>query len=327
MVRHPSWVADGDLKIIVNGEAVKFESHPSSYIAINRMWKAGDEVLILLPMHTTIEHMPNVPNYLALMHGPVLLGAKTGNEDLKGLLADDGRWAHIPGGQRLALDKAPIIIEDQQADITGKLVPVANKPLSFLAPDLKLTNPIHVEFEPFFMIHDARYMMYWMALSSGQYRSYLDSLSILEKEKLELQDRTIDFVACGEQQPEADHSMQSSGSNTGNHLNEFWRDARNEGYFSYLMASRSETDLCLIVRYWGAEWGKRKFDIFIDDKKLISEDNTGKWNQSMFQETVYDIPDLMVRGKDQISVKFQALPGNTAGAVYSIRLARKKHIP
>lgn len=327
MVRHPSWVADGEMKISVNGEAVKFESHPSSYIAIDRMWNAGDEVLILLPMHTTIEHMPNVPDYLALLHGPVLLGAKTGKEDLKGLIADDSRWGQIPGGQRLALDKAPIIIEDQQEDITAKLVPVAGKPLSFLAPDLKMINPTHVEFEPFFMIHDARYMMYWMALSSSQYRSYLDSLSILEKEKLEIQDRTIDFVACGEQQPEADHAIKSSGSSSGNHLNEFWRDARNEGYFSYVMASGSETGLCLIVRYWGAEWGKRKFDIFIDDKKLISEDNTGKWNQSMFQETVYDLPEIMLRGKDELRVKFQALPGNTAGAVYNIRLARKKNIP
>ncbi|MDM8161535.1 hypothetical protein QUH73_17065 [Labilibaculum sp. K2S] len=32
------------------------------------------------------------------------------------------------------------------------------------------------------------------------------------------------------------------------------------------------------VRYWGAEWGSRKFDIYIDDEKLLTEDNTGKWN-------------------------------------------------
>ena len=37
-----------------------------------------------LPMHNTIEHLPNVPEYIAIMHGPILLGAKTGTEDLKG---------------------------------------------------------------------------------------------------------------------------------------------------------------------------------------------------------------------------------------------------
>jgi hypothetical protein len=36
--------------------------------------------------------------------------------------------------------------------------------------------------EPFYRIHDARYMMYWMALTNKQYRSYLDSLAVQEKE-------------------------------------------------------------------------------------------------------------------------------------------------
>ena len=78
-----------------------------------------------------------------------------------------------------------------------------------------------------------------------------------------------------------------------------------------------------MVRYWGAEWGSRKFDIYIDDEKLVTEDNTGRWNQSQFQDIAYAIPDSMMKGKDHIRVKFQALPGNTAGPVYYIRLTRK----
>ena len=50
-----------------------------------------------------IEHMPNVPNYIAVMHGPILLGAKTGTEDLKGLVADDSRWGHIASGKKLPI--------------------------------------------------------------------------------------------------------------------------------------------------------------------------------------------------------------------------------
>ena len=87
--------------------------------------------------------------------------------------------------------------------------------------------------------------MYWMALSNAGYQSYLDSIAIIEKEKLELQKRTIDFVAPGEQQPEADHVMQRQNSNTGNNLDEFWRDARNDGYFSYKLATNNETGLSL----------------------------------------------------------------------------------
>ncbi len=324
MVRYPAWVKEGALKILVNGKAVSFNSHPSSYVPVSRNWKKGDEIQISLPMHNSIEYMPNVPNYIAIMHGPILLGAKTGTEDLKGLVADDSRWGHIPGGERLPVDKAPIFIADNLSDIGSKLIPVKNKPLFFTAPDLKMVNAAEVEFEPFYQIYDSRYMIYWMALSNSQYESYLDSLAVLEKERLDLQKRTVDFVAPGEQQPEADHAMEKTKSNSGNFHDKFWRDARNEGYFSYSMATNSETGLSLIVSYWGAEWGGRKFDIYIDDEKLISEDNTGRWNQSSFQDVEYEIPASMLKGKNKIRVKFQSLPRNTAGAVYYIRLVRNK---
>ncbi|MGE0019753.1 MAG: beta-L-arabinofuranosidase domain-containing protein [Draconibacterium sp.] len=323
MVRYPSWVKAGALKILVNGKPVEFNAKPSSYVAVERNWKKGDEVQILLPMHNTIEKMPNVSNYIAIMHGPILLGAKTGTEDLKGLVADDGRWAHIAGGERLPVDKAPIIIENSLDDIVKKITPVKNKPFTFTA-SFNTVNNASFELEPFYGIHDSRYMIYWMWLTESQYKNYIDSLAIVEKERMELQKRTIDFVAPGEQQPEADHQMEKQKSSTGNYQDNFWRDARNEGYFTYNMATNSETGLSLMVRYWGAEWGGRKFDIFIDNERLITEDNTGRWNQSQFQEVKYEIPDSMVKDKKQIRVKFQALPGNTAGAVYYIRLVRNK---
>jgi len=323
MIRYPSWVKDGAIKVMVNGKAISFINHPSSYIAIKRLWKKGDVVTILLPMHNSIEHMPNVTNYIAIMHGPILLGAKTGTEDLKGLVADDGRWSQIPGGKKLPLEKAPIIIEDNINALTTKLKPVAGKPLNFTATAVKMINPVDVVFEPFYKIHDARYMMYWMALSKAGYRTYLDSIAIIEKQKLDLQKRTVDFVAPGEQQPEADHIIQKQNSNTGNSMDAFWRDARGDGYFSYQLATNNETGLSLLVKYWGAEWGNRKFDIYIDDEKLITEDNTGKWNQSQFQDVEYKIPDALIKGKSNVRIKFQGLPGNTAGAVYYVRLVRK----
>jgi hypothetical protein len=324
MIRYPSWVKDGMLRILVDGKSEPVVSHPSSYVALDRVWKAGNTVQVSLPMRTTIEHLPYRPAYIAFMHGPILLGAKTGTEDLAGLVADGSRWGHIASGKRLPVDKAPVIIQDDLSRITDELAPLQGSPLTFAAPGLKMVNPINVVFEPFYQIHDARYMMYWMALTSTQYRSYLDSIAAVEEQKLELQQRTVDFVATGEQQPEADHAMQSSQSQTGTNLDEFWRDASNGGYFSYNLATNGETNLSLRVRYWGYEWGSRKFDIFLDDVRLLTEDNTGRWYQSKFQDVEYEIPNPMVKGKDHIRVKFQALPGNAAGAVYYLRLVKTR---
>jgi DUF1680 family protein len=181
MIRYPSWVADAALKILINGKNVAYDSHPSSYVAIERTWKKGDVMQIMLPMHNEIEHLPNVPNYIAILHGPILLGAKTGTEDLKGLFADDSRWGHIPSGKKLPLDTAPIITTNDQSKIADELVPVKGKPLNFTVPDLKMMNPVNVVLQPFYQIHDSRYMMYWKTLTNTQYHSYEDSLSNAEK--------------------------------------------------------------------------------------------------------------------------------------------------
>lgn len=324
MVRHPEWVKDNALKISVNSNEIAYRVGPDGYIAIDRLWKKGDVVEIHLPMHSWHEPLPNIPNYIAMLHGPIVLAAKTGTEDLAGLVAGDGRWEHIAHGRRLPIDQAPIIISDDFSSIADKLEPVAGQPLTFKAPGLKMINPVDVVFEPFTGIHDSRYMMYWLALSETGYKSYLDSLALSEKIKIDLQNRTVDYVAPGEQQPEADHFMETSGSTTGNNWDEFYRDARNKGFFSYRLTTNGQTALSLMVRYWGAEWGNRKFDIYIDDEKLIEEDNTGRWNQSRFFDVEYSIPESMLKGKEHIRVKFQAIPGNTAGGVYYIRLLKKE---
>jgi len=213
------------------------------------------------------------------------------------------------------------LVTDVQ-DIAGKLVAVKDEPLHFKLI-VEMENQLDLKFEPFANIHDARYIIYWLALTSREYKSYKDSLVEMEKEKIAIEKRTIDFVATGEQQPETDHSMKSENSGSGNVHNEFYRDASGGGYFSYEMKTNRETGLNLFVRYWGAEWGARKFDIYIDDEKLQTEDNTGRWNQSKFQNVIYDIPDSMVKDKEYVRVKFQSLSGNTAGGVFYIRLLRK----
>jgi DUF1680 family protein len=322
-IRYPGWVTENRLKITVNGDELAVEEDPSSYISVDRNWKKGDVVEIELPMQHRLEQLPNVPNYYAFLHGPVLLAAKTGNQDLAGLVADDSRWGHIAHGERLPVDQAPVIIENSIAEITEKLNPVKNKPLTFSISKLTLLNPQEIALEPFFQIHDARYMMYWMVLSESGYEAYLDSVARAEEAMLELQKQTIDYVATGEQQPEADHAMETKNSHSGTNLNEFYRDARDGGYFSYRLATDGEEDLSLMVRYWGYEWGSREFDIFIDDEKLVSEDNTDRWFESKFQVVTYDIPDSMVEGKKSVRVKFQAHRGSTAGGVYYIRLLRK----
>ena len=160
-------------------------------------------------------------------------------EDLKGLIADDGRWSQYAAGEYLPVDQAPILIDNDIQHIEDKLLPVKDKPLNFTL-NVKMINPVELTLQPFYSIHDARYMMYWLSLTNSGYKSYMDSLAKIEKEKLALENRTIDYVATGEQQAETDHSMQKENSGTGDNLNEFYRDAGSGGYLQLRSAIQSQ---------------------------------------------------------------------------------------
>jgi uncharacterized protein len=325
MVRYPGWVKAGKLQITINGKSYPIATQPGSYVSIMRQWKQGDVIEINLPMHTQVEELPNVTSYIALRHGPILLGAKTGIEDLKGLVAGSGRWEHVAGGSMLPVNEAPMIVEDDRSKLETALVPVPGKPLHFTAPGLNIINAgQNLEFEPFYGIHDARYMMYWLQLSNKAYEEVLDSLAREEKARLQLETRTIDKIQPGQQQPEADHYLKSEHSGSGIYMNEFWRDARDGGFFSYNLNTKGETNLSLRVRYWGNENTNRTFELLVDDQVLATENTNGKWKVLDFREVEYPIPASMLEGKNKITLKFKPLPGNTAGGIFFVRLIRNE---
>ncbi len=319
-VRYPGWVKPGKFTVKVNGQPVSVITGPSSYVTIDRQWKKGDVIDIQFPMHNSVKYLPNLTQYIALMHGPIMLAMKTGTEDLAMLIADDSRFGQLAVGKKLPIDQAPILINNNIENIADQLQPVAGKPLHFTL-STKMVNEIRNELIPFFELHDARYMMYWLALSEDNYKGYLDNLARQEKERQALENRTVDKVQPGEQQPESDHFMETDESFKGNTNDVFYRDAKDGHYFSYLMQTGGKTNLCLRLKYWGVgEWKSHEFDIFVDDVLVKSVNNTGKYRISEFKYETYYLPADVLKGKSQIRVKFVAKPQKQIGEIYGVRL-------
>jgi len=321
-VRYPGWVKPGQFEVKVNGQPVSIITGPSSYVAISRQWKKGDVVDITFPMHNSIKYLPNEPQYIAMMHGPIMLAAKTGTEDLAHLVADDSRFGQYASGKKLPINEAPILVNNNLEDIANQLQPIVGKPLHFTL-STKMENAIRSELQPFFELHDARYMMYWLALSEDSYKSYLDNLAKQEQERQALEARTVDKVQPGEQQPEADHFMETDRSQVGNTNDVFFRDASNGHYFSYLMQTGGQTDLSLRLKYWGVgEWKSHEFDILVDDVLVKEVNNTGKYRVSEFKYETYPVPEELLKGKKQVRVKFVAKPRKQIGEIYEVRLVK-----
>lgn len=318
-VRKPSWCEN----FTVKGVGFDTDSYEENgFVCMKRKWKKGDQVKISMPMHAYIKPMINVPQYVAIMYGPILLGMKTGTEDMRGLIADDSRFGQYAGGKKLALDEAPILLPKHLDDIAKNLKPVPAKPLHFkLATHME--NTIDGELQPFFEIHDSRYMMYWLALGENDYKAYMQKLADEEKARQALEARTVDKVNPGEQQPETDHRMETDDSNKGNTEGIFFRDAKDGHYFSYLMQTKGETNLSLQLKFWGQdEWRTSEFDIYVNDKLLCSVNNSHRWRTTQFKTVDYAIPSEFVKGKKEIRVKFVAHKGKQVGQIYGVRLVK-----
>ena len=318
-VRKPSWCEN----FTVKGVGFDVDSYEENgFVCIKRKWKKGDQVEISMPMHAYIKPMINVPQYVAIMYGPILLGMKTGTEDMRSLIADDSRFGQYAGGKKLALDKAPILLPKHLDDIAKDLKPIPGKPLHFKLAT-RMENAIDGELQPFFEIHDSRYMMYWLALGENDYKAYMQKLADEEKARQALEARTVDKVSPGEQQPETDHRMETDDSNKGNTEGIFFRDAKDGHYFSYLMQTKGETNLSLQLKFWGQdEWRTSEFDIYVNDKLLCSVNNSHRWRTTQFKTVDYAIPSEFVKGKKEIRVKFVAHKGKQVGQIYGVRLVK-----
>lgn len=319
--RHPGWCDAINVKI--NGEIYRVKSAPSSYIDIDRLWRDGDVVEIDMPMKFTIEELNYLPDYVSIMRGPIVMAARYDNgRPLPGLIADDSRWGHIAYGELVSVFDTPLLIGNRSTLLKkfNRCKPLEGKYMSYSASGLFDKKDTEVILEPFYKIHDSRYMMYWLSMSPKKYSAYREKAQKNEELKLWLDKRTVDAVNTGEQQPEADHFMELNMSSSGNYNGEPWRAAFDGGYFSYKMKTEGKENLVLRLRYWGNETGNKKFDIMIDEKLFASVDVADKWKKDEFIDEEYTIPSEYITNKENITVKFVSHKGNEVGGIYHVRL-------
>jgi uncharacterized protein len=167
-VRQPGWVPAEMFAIHVNGERVTTKAAANSYVGVHREWKNGDRVEITLPMPNKLERLPDGSNFVALLHGPIVLAAAVGNHDMKGLIAGSGRNEHSAPGPKLPPEEAPTLVGSDAA-VLSAMKPVPERPLMFKAPSaIRPAASSELELIPFSRLHDTRYMIYWKLEKPGE---------------------------------------------------------------------------------------------------------------------------------------------------------------
>lgn len=319
-IRYPEWVAPGALRVAVNGKPVAASIGADRYVSVRRLWRDGDKVDIVLPMKTRLEQMPDKSNYYAVLHGPVVLAAKTNPfpEEQLNFLADDSRMGHIASGPVSPLRTAPVLVNETAA-FEGRFKPVPGLPLTFVAPGLVQGKEGSTVFMPFFRVHEARYMVYWPYSTAADLAATRAKAAEEEKARLELDARTIDQVAPGEQQPESDHFFKADGGASGLAKGRRWRHAT--GWFSYDLNDKKSEARLLRLTYAQGDAGRR-FDILINDQLLAAVTLDDKAPQELYTVDYPIPPALVAAAGGKLVVKFVARGGSVAGGLYGLRLLR-----
>lgn len=345
-VRHPWWAGE-DYAVLVNGKRqnICVEQGTASYARVTRKWKAGDVITVNLPMTLRYETCPNYTDYGAFEYGPVLLAAQTTARDqadadttgltvekLQNEYAGEGRMDHAPGSmaQAKGLVDSPMLIGDR-ASVLSRVSAADTSKLEFAIDASRENTPGYrwskLTLRPFYTIHHARYMCYWYQQTADNYAH--SDMAAIEQARKDLEKRTLDFVATGEQQSEAGHEYSySENSTTGMYNGENYRDAKAGGYVQFsLFNNPGKTDnLSVMCRFTTADHG-RKATLRVDGKKIadITIPATYKDAANGFFNVEFPIPAPLVKGADgkpkrKFVVSLSASEGTLLPGLYYLRL-------
>ena len=337
-LRHPAWTGSG-FAVAVNGAPIGITAKKgeASYVNIDRKWKKGDKVTITLPMELRYEECPNYSDYIAFKYGPILLGANTtnGSEQLRNIYGGEGRMDHSPGamGSQKNLMSAPLIL-GTRSDVLGRIKTLDSSKLKFTIdvsrPGIDTYKWTTLTLQPFYQIHHDRYMCYWYQQTPENFAK--SDMAQSEAAIEALKNRTIDFVAPGEQQSEAGHEYNySSDSGKGSHNGESYRDAKAGGYVQFSLFNKDAVSdsLAIMCRFTTDDRG-RTATLTLDGTKLADITIPGRVRNSEngFYNVEFPIPaDLMKDSKGKIKTSFKvrlSATGTTPNpGLYYLRLVKK----
>lgn len=317
--RYPSWIEEGKMKIKVNNKEISFTKDANSYVSIDRKWKTGDVISVVLPMQNKTEQLPDKSDWVSFVHGPIVLAAITDTTDLKGLIADDSRMGHIASGPIYPIEDAPLLVSNN-ADLATSLKPVENKSFTFSASDIIYQEKYkNLQLVPFFQIHDARYMIYWPYTTQEKLPELQKEMKEREEAQMKLEAITLDMVTAGEQQPESDHNFKGEKTDTGMFKERHYRNG--QGSFSYDLKNPNLEARQLRITYFGAD-KNRNFDIFVNEV-LTATLNMDGTEGNHFIDKIIELPAAILDGKSNIlQVQFKAKPNSSITGIYEVRLLK-----
>jgi DUF1680 family protein len=301
-LREPAWVKGG-IAISLNGKTLNLKSDANGYVAITRTWKTGDKLSVQFPMELYTESMPDNPNRIAFLYGPLVMAAQLGKE--------------MPD----PVYGTPVLLTSNR-NIKDWMKPETTSTSTRSFAWQGVGKPFDAKLQPFYSTTDQYYSVYFDFFTPEEFTARQMEYEAEKKRQQEIDAQTIDYFRIGEMQPERDHKLEASErSYVSDALGIMGREARADNFFAFDLKVDASKNNVLLLSYIGDD-KDRKFDVVVDGTKLAYvEWNGGK--TSKFYAVEYALPANFVAGKDKVRVRIEAKYGKTAGRVFGARVLGK----
>ncbi len=309
-LRRPAW-AEAGFTIKLNSQPVPQLSKPGSYIELKRKWKTGDTVAVTLPKTLRLEPLPDNQRVAAIMWGPLVLTGDLGPERGRGGRA--GQPAEPP-------ITAPSLVSADRP-LPDWLKAITDKPGNFRSEGVGRERD--VELVPFYRLHRRTYSVYWDLFTPAEWEKKAAVLAAERERQRKREAATVGLVQPGEMQPERDFNQQGEETTPVRAGGRPGRSAKK--WFSFDLPVDVAHPMTLIATYHGEERATRTFEILVDGVRVgeqrIERHRPGSGTKSFF-DVEYAIPADVVKGKQKVTVRFQATGGNETAGVFGIRMIR-----
>jgi DUF1680 family protein len=315
-LRRPLWAAAG-FAVTVNGEAVKNLPAPGSYVELTRVWRTGDRVSVVLPKALRLEEFPDNRQRVAVMWGPLVLAGDLGPEPPRG---QGQQQAPLP-----APSEAPVLVA------SGRTVSAWLKALPDKAGTFRTAGAARdfaggsrdLELVPFYRLHRRTYSAAWDLYTPDEYDKRTAAIAAERDRQRKLESATVSYVAAAGPDAEKPFNQQGEGSSI---VRVEGRAGRRAGsWFSYDLPIDAARTLALVVTYHADQRRARSFDILVDGTR-VGQQSIPESSEPRFFEVTYPIAADLTRGKEKITVRFQAASGSEVPGVFGVRVVRAEDV-
>jgi uncharacterized protein len=286
---------------------------PASYVELTRTWKSGDTVAVTLPKALRLDPTPDNAQLAAVMWGPLVLAGDLGPAP--------ARTREIPSTGPPPPDparpEAPVLVTAGRP-VTDWVKPVPGKPGIFRTDGVGRASD--VELTPFYRLHRRTYSAYWDLLTPAEYEKRVAEKAAEAERLRALEAATVVFLEAGNLEAEKPFNMQGEETSVARAVDR--RQGRTgKRWFSYDLPVEAGRQMALVVTYHSDQRRARTFEILVEGRR-VGEQTLEKSSTARFFDVEYPLPDDLVRGREKVTVRFQAAEGNEIGPVFGVRIIR-----